>query len=243
MRTDRTLRFRDAKIHEAVQYALTCLLRAQYPNGAWPQGYDRFPEPEDFPVKPAAYPESWSRAWPGSESYWRRYTLNDNALATAIETMFVAHRIYGPSAPDPDLERLATRCRAAAEKAGGFLLLAQMPEPQPAWAQQYDFDLQPAWARKFEPPAITGGESQGVLRTLLALYRETRDDKYLERDSARAGLPASFPFAGRESGAFLRIAHEQASLFHDRVRADLRGPRPAHALRVQSAGRDRFDRP
>jgi hypothetical protein len=55
-----------------------------------------------------------------------------------------------------------------------------MPEPQPAWSQQYDARMQPAWARKFEPPSVTGGESQGVLRTLLQLYSETGDKKYLE---------------------------------------------------------------
>ena len=38
-----------------------------------------------------------------------------------------------------------------AERAGDFILAAQMPEPQPAWAQQYDAAMHPAWARKFEP--------------------------------------------------------------------------------------------
>ncbi len=40
--------------------------------------------------------------------------------------------------------------------------------------------MQPAWARKFEPPSVTGGESQGVMRILLRLYAETGDKKYLE---------------------------------------------------------------
>ncbi|MBI4659984.1 MAG: polysaccharide lyase [Verrucomicrobia bacterium] len=180
MRADQALAFQDAKIHECIRYAFESLLKAQYPNGAWPQGFDRFPDPQKFPVKRAAYPESWSRTWPGSEQYWQRYTLNDNALATTIETMFEASRVYGPPAPGNDLANLAIRCRAAAEKAGEFLLLAQMPEPQPAWAQQYDFDMHPAWARKFEPPAITGGESHGAMKILLQLYRETGQQKYLE---------------------------------------------------------------
>ena len=72
------------------------------------------------------------------------------------------------------------RYRAVAEKGGGFILLAQMPEPQPAWAQQYDIDMHPAWARIFEPPSVTGNESQGIMKTLLVLYRETGDKKYLE---------------------------------------------------------------
>ena len=72
------------------------------------------------------------------------------------------------------------RYQAAAEKGGGFILLAQMPDPQPGWAQQYDENMHPAWARIFEPPAVTGGESQGVLQTLLLLYRESAEKKYLE---------------------------------------------------------------
>jgi hypothetical protein len=55
-----------------------------------------------------------------------------------------------------------------------------MPEPQPAWAQQYDRHMHPVWDRQFEPPAITGLESQAVLQTLLLLYRETKKRKYLE---------------------------------------------------------------
>jgi hypothetical protein len=68
----------------------------------------------------------------------------------------------------------------AAKKVGDFILLAQMPEPQPGWAQQYDADMHPAWARKFEPASVTGGESQGVMRTLMTLYRATGDKRYLE---------------------------------------------------------------
>ena len=65
-------------------------------------------------------------------------------------------------------------------KAGDFLLLAQIPDPQPAWAQQYDVNMHPVWDRKFEPPAITGWESQGVMEALMLLYRKTGEDKYLE---------------------------------------------------------------
>jgi hypothetical protein len=55
-----------------------------------------------------------------------------------------------------------------------------MPDPQPAWAQQYNFALQPVWARVFEPPAISGGESQAVMSMLIALALATGDARYLE---------------------------------------------------------------
>ena len=40
--------------------------------------------------------------------------------------------------------------------------------------------MHPIWARRFEPPAVTGGESQDVLETLMQIYRTTGDKKYLE---------------------------------------------------------------
>lgn len=168
MRLDNALRRKDEKIREAVEYGLAKLVEAQYPNGAWPQRFEGPPDTNRYPIKQASYPETWSRTYP-SIDYKDFYTFNDNALSDVVDVMFEAHRIYGEG-----------RYRTAAERAGGFLLLAQMPDPQPGWAQQYNADMQPAWARKFEPPSITGGESYGVVRTLFQLYRETGDKKYLE---------------------------------------------------------------
>ena len=168
MRVERELGFKDAAIHEAARFALDSLVKAQYPNGAWPQRYSQFPAASDFPVTRASYPASWERKWPGA-SYYTHYTFNDNSIVDAMDAMLEAARIYN----EP-------RYLAAAEKSGEFILLAQMPEPQPGWAQQYDRDMHPAWARQFEPPSITGGESQSALRALLLLYRETGNRKYLE---------------------------------------------------------------
>ena len=168
MRVDRALDFKDEKIHEAAQFALSALLEVQYPNGAWPQRFTGPPDPSQFPVQKACYPESWSWTFPGDD-YKSFYTFNDSTIADAIETMLEAFEIYGKE-----------QYLAAAEKAGDFIILAQMPEPQPAWAQQYNAQMQPAWARKFEPPAVTGGESQGVMRILLVLYRVTGKKKFIE---------------------------------------------------------------
>ena len=168
LRVDRALQFQDQEIHAAAAAALDHLLAAQYANGAWPQ---RFFEPSQagrHPPQRASYPESWPRTWPGAD-YRGYYTLNDNSQADVIDAMLEAARIYG----EP-------RYLEAARRGGDFLLRAQMPDPQPAWAQQYNERMQPAWARLFEPPAVTGGESQSVVRILLTLYRETGDSKYIE---------------------------------------------------------------
>lgn len=168
MRVDRALAFKDAQIHEATLFALDSLIKAQYPNGAWPQRYSRFPDPSAFPVKRASYPASWSPTWPGSD-YQAHYTFNDDSIIDMIDAMLEASRIYQEG-----------RYVASAEKGGEFILLAQMPDPQPGWAQQYDREMHPAWARRFEPPSITGGESQSVMKALLLLFRETGKRKYLE---------------------------------------------------------------
>jgi len=68
----------------------------------------------------------------------------------------------------------------AARRTGDFLILAQMPDPQPAWAQQYDRQMHPVWDRKFEPPATSGSESQMAIASLLELYNATGEAKYLD---------------------------------------------------------------
>jgi PelA/Pel-15E family pectate lyase len=164
---DRELDFADEAIHRSATSGLAALRRVQYPNGAWPQ---RFEGPPESPpaVRQAAYPDTWPREFP-ARTYTSFYTFNDNTIADTIDLMFLAARVYG-NADDAE----------AARRGGDFILLAQMPEPQPGWAQQYDAEMHPAWARKFEPPSITGGESAGILRTLMRVYRETGDRKYLE---------------------------------------------------------------
>lgn len=176
MRVDRALEFKDERVHESAEFALSSLLKAQYPNGAWPQRFSEAPDASQFPVVKANYPDSWPREYP-KINYQSFYTFNDNSIADMIETMFEAERIYGEA-----------KYGAAARKAGDFILLAQMPQPQPAWAQQYNAQMQPAWARRFEPASVTGGESQGVLKVLLSIYRETGDKKYL------APIPAAVKY-------------------------------------------------
>ncbi len=168
MRIDQLLGFQDEAIHEAVEYGLAQLTKAQFPNGAWPQRYDgTAPSPRSAVLR-ASYPEVWSRTYQGA-SYWSHYTFNDRAIPATITLFLEAAQVY-------DRAEYAS----TAEKAGDFILLAQMPEPQPAWAQQYDAAMHPAWARRFEPPAISGRESQTVLETLLLLYRRTGEERFLE---------------------------------------------------------------
>lgn len=167
VQVDGALNFKDEKIHEAALYGLDALLKAQFPNGGFPQVWTG--PVARHPVKKANYPDHDWRTEGRIKNYWDVYTLNDNVCGYVAETLIDAHRVYRDEKYKKALARL-----------GDFLILAQMPEPQPAWAQQYNYDMQPIWARKFEPAAVSGDESQEALETLMRIYNITGDPRYLE---------------------------------------------------------------
>ncbi|HET6409676.1 MAG TPA: hypothetical protein VFG14_17440, partial [Chthoniobacteraceae bacterium] len=107
-------------------------------------------------------------------------------------------------------------CRDALAGLGDFLILAQMPEPQPAWAQQYDHQMRPVWARKFEPPAIASRESQDAVQTLLRIYEATGNKKYLEPiPRALAYLKRSLLSNGQLSRYYELQSNKPLYLTHD----------------------------
>ena len=164
---DEALGFRHDEIHAAAEVALKALLAAQFPNGGFPQVWTG-PVGKQ-PVVKAGYPRHDWRTEGRIKNYWDMYTLNDDIPGYVSQTLIDAQRIYHNEMFTESLKRL-----------GDFLLLAQMPEPQPGWAQQYNYEMQPIWARKFEPAAIAGDETQEAIGTLLRIYRVTKDRKYLE---------------------------------------------------------------
>jgi hypothetical protein len=170
VRMDHALGGKDEEIHEAADYALNAIMNAQYPAGGWSASFDTWPAtppPADrYPVKPANYPADWPRKWP--KDFTGCYVLNDNTHATLMSTLLLAWQL-----------RQDEQYLAAARRAGDFLITAQMPDPQPAWAQQYNADMQPVWSRAFEPSSVSGRESQAVMWALLKLAAATQDKKYL----------------------------------------------------------------
>ena len=167
VRADAAFGFKDKDVHEAAEYGLKALLAAQYANGGFPQVWTKPVEKRE--VKKATFPTGDWKTEGKVKTYWEHYTLNDNLASTVCDVLIEAHRTYKDD-----------KFKAALTKLGDFLILAQMPEPQPAWCQQYDADMVPAWARKFEPPAITSWESQGVMETLIAIAAYTGEKKYLD---------------------------------------------------------------
>jgi PelA/Pel-15E family pectate lyase len=167
IRADQALGFKHQAIHEATLFGLNALLKAQFPNGAFPQGWQK--PVEAHPVVKARLPGDDWKTEGKVRNYWDYYTLNDNLAGDVSDVLIDAYRVYKDQ-----------KFQAALEKLGDFLILAQMPEPQPGWCQQYNYEMVPIWARKFEPPAITGWESQDVLETLIKIARHTGKKKYFE---------------------------------------------------------------
>ena len=62
MRLDQTLKFEDARIHDAALYAVNALVGAQFPNGGWPTWWVEYPttspNPNEYPVIPASVPRN-----------------------------------------------------------------------------------------------------------------------------------------------------------------------------------------
>jgi PelA/Pel-15E family pectate lyase len=162
----------DAALHEAVTYALDRLLAAQTKIGSWPQQFSEA-APADGIVKKAAIPAEWPREFP-KEKYTNFHTLNDGNLQKIVELMLRAHQLTGEA-----------NYLTAAKRCGDFLLLAQFEGDQPAWAQQYNQEMVPVWARKFEPPAVSSTESLGACFTLFEIWLATGEEKY------RTTIPAA----------------------------------------------------
>jgi PelA/Pel-15E family pectate lyase len=166
VRADKALGFKNAAVHDSASVALAALLAAQFPCGAFPQVWTG--PVAKHPGRQANYPEYDWRTEGRIKNYWDLYTLNDNLAVTTKNALLAAHEVYGEE-----------RYLNAVKRLGDFLIMSQMPEPQAGWAQQYNYAMQPAWARRFEPPAVCGHESQAIVSLLMEIYLATADEKYL----------------------------------------------------------------
>ncbi|HEV8591660.1 MAG TPA: pectate lyase, partial [Pyrinomonadaceae bacterium] len=132
------------KYKEAFNKGLDYLLSSQYENGGFPQF---------FPLK---------------KGYYTHITFNDDAMIGVLKVL----RDIARKQPDFAFVDEVRRAKAenAVAKAIPLILELQVviDEKKTVWAPQYDeFTLKPAWARKFEPPCLTAGESAGIVRFLM----------------------------------------------------------------------------
>jgi pectate lyase len=137
----------DERYKQAFLKGLDHILEAQYANGGWPQFY------------------------PPGDDYHRYITFNDGAMARLmffVRDVAKEDKIFG----FVDADRRA-KCKAAWDKGVDCILKCQVKEADgkpTVWCAQHDEkDFSPKPARKFEPVALSGSESIGLVHVLMAV--------------------------------------------------------------------------
>lgn len=135
----------DPALRAAFERGFDYLLAAQYANGGWPQY---------FPLIPG---------------YYTHITYNDDAM---VKVLAVLRDAAAGGEPYVFVDA-ARRERAAAAVGKGLACILHTQVKQngrlTGWCAQHDeTTFAPAWARNFEPPSLSGNESVGLVRFLMA---------------------------------------------------------------------------
>jgi PelA/Pel-15E family pectate lyase len=136
----------DAAIRASFERGFDYLLAAQYDNGGWPQF---------FPLR---------------AGYYSHITYNDNATVNVLTILRETAQRKAPFAFVDETRRL--RAAAAVEKGITCILRTQVKEAGrlTVWCAQHDEKtFEPAWARNFEPPSLSGSESVGLVKFLMGI--------------------------------------------------------------------------
>jgi len=123
------------------------LLEAQYENGGWPQFY------------------------PERKGYYTHITYNDNSMVNIMWVMKSIAEKDGRYSIVPD-EATVIKARKAFQKGINVILKTQYKQngKLTVWCAQHDEKtFQPAKARSYELPSLSGGESPGIVLLLMSL--------------------------------------------------------------------------
>jgi PelA/Pel-15E family pectate lyase len=139
---------RQARFAAAFRQGFEYLMKAQYPNGGWPQFY------------------------PLRNGYWDHITYNDDAMVGVLETL----RAIVDRAPEYAFLSDAERARAKQAMEHGIECILKTQVTQngklTVWCAQHDEKtLAPAKARAYEHPSLSGSESVGVVEFLMGIER------------------------------------------------------------------------
>jgi PelA/Pel-15E family pectate lyase len=135
-----------SEYRQAVRGGVEFLLAAQYDNGGWPQSY------------------------PNPEGYHRHITFNDDAMIHVLELL----RLVAAGAVPYGFLDDALRSSADAAAAEGLDCILgcqiRMANGLRGWCAQHDEStLQPAQARTYELPSVSGAEGARVVRFLMSI--------------------------------------------------------------------------
>lgn len=136
----------------AVIRGVDYLLASQYKNGGFPQFY------------------------PLHQGYYSHITYNDGAMINALTLL----RDVAAGRPPFRFVDTGRRTRAAAAVTRGIdcILKTQIKQDGrlTAWCAQHDeVTLAPAWARKYEPPSLSGCESVGIVHFLMSIEQPSSE--------------------------------------------------------------------
>jgi PelA/Pel-15E family pectate lyase len=137
---------RDPRHKDACLRGLDFILSAQYPNGGWPQFF------------------------PDTSGYRKFITFNDDAMIGVMRVLFDITQGRKHFAFVDAARRV--RIQEAFEKGINAILKCQIVEngTPTAWCQQHDhIDFRPQYARSYELPSTTGGESADVVLFLMEI--------------------------------------------------------------------------
>ena len=139
----------EIEYRDAVLRGVDYLLAAQYPNGGFPQFY---------PLRPSGY--------------YSHITYNDGAMVNALELLREVAAERPPFGLIDDVRR--ARARDAVARGIDCILKTQIKQngKPTVWCAQHDEKtLEPAWARAYEPPSLSGSESVGVVQFLMSIEK------------------------------------------------------------------------
>ena len=139
----------DARYKQAFLRGFDHVLKAQYPNGGWPQFY------------------------PLSKRYHRHITFNDGTMIRLMEFLRDATVDEDYSFLDEERRKLAER---AVEHGVDCIVKCQIVVDgvPTVWCAQHDAEtLIPVQARSYELPSLSGAESAGILMFLMSLDKPT----------------------------------------------------------------------
>ncbi len=142
----------DPAYKPALDKAIDFILESQYPIGGWPQ---RYPLKHDFSKN-------------GRPDYTSLYTFNDDVIWENIHFLIQCYLTLG-----------GERFLKPIHRGMDFYLLSQ--HESGGWAQQYDMEMKPAWARTYEPDALLPGTTFANAMLLLEFYKITGDPKFLDQ--------------------------------------------------------------
>lgn len=140
------------KYRAAALQGICYLLKAQYPNGGWPQ------------------------FWPRPTCYYTHITYNDNAMVRVLELLRQVYEKKTPYTYVPD--SICDRARTAFNKGIECILKTQVTQngKPTVWCAQHDeYTLAPAKARAYELPSLSGAESDNIVLLLMSLPNPSQE--------------------------------------------------------------------